>query len=307
VPCSFVRPLVVCILVALVVPSVSVAQAVPPTGLVILDSGKVEGVDSVTVSARGTRATRTFFPRGKCSPTRACLRGTALALTSLTTLRPSIAMSDSLGVRVLIENRGEAKVPATEVEIADAQSAERYPVPALDGGEAFELLTRVRGSKPGGSCPFTVRATLDPDHMLHEAARVAKEASADVGCERPSLGIIDFQVTPTVAYPGPAAVLVTVRNNNSIGQTPETEIRLAFKGPTYECNRQTFVLVHIPRLGARQRLTVRANAYPWIFKCTGIATNGLSTGIQVDLDPLEVYQWAPFASRRETGKIVGSP
>jgi hypothetical protein len=294
---------------ALAVPSVSVAQAVPPSGFVILDSGKVEGVDSVTAAARGARSSRTFFPRGKCSPTRACLRGTALALTSLTPLRPSIAMADSVGVRVLIENRGDGRVPATELEIADAQSSERYPVPALDGGEAFELLTRVRSPKPaaGVSCPFTVRATVDPDHMLQETARVARVAAVDVGCEPLSLGIIDFQVTPSVAYPGPALLLVTVRNNNAVGETPETEMRLAFKGPTYDCDRQAFVLVRIPRLGARQRMTVRANVFPWTFKCTGIATSGLSTGVQVDLDPLEVYRWAPLGSRREIGRIVGSP
>jgi hypothetical protein len=231
----------------------------------------------------------------------------ALALTSLTPLRSSIAMADSVGVRVLIENRGDVRVPATELEIADAQSAERYPVPTLDGGEAFELLTRVRGAKPGGICPFTVRATVDPDHMLQETAHVVKVATVDVGCEPPSLGIIDFQVTPTVVFPGPASLLVTVRNNNAVGETPETEMRLAFKGPTYECDRQAFVLVRVPRLGARQRMTVRANMFPWIFKCTGIATSGLSTGVQVDLDPLEVYRWAPLGSRREIGRIVGSP
>ena len=300
----FVSALVVAILV-LVSPADIAAQS-PPARIVILDSGKIEGIDSTTTAMRGTRSSRTFFPRGKCSPSRACLPGTALALTTLAPMGPRIVGTDSVGVRLLIENRGQARVPATEVEVRDALSAERYPVPTLDGGEAFEIVVRARGPRIGRdiSCPFAIIASVDPDHMLHETARVEKSLTARLDCESMSLGIIDFQMSPIVRFPDPVLVAVTVRNNSGVGETPDTELLLSINdGNPGSCDGKAFALVRIPTLGARQRTTIRAKFFPWTFNCN-MTSNEF---VVVRIDPLNAFNWSGSTTTSLSRMITVTP
>jgi hypothetical protein len=232
-------------------------------GAIRVLSTTVEGEDTVSARFSADTGTRRTKATEACGPRRACVPGWDLRVLQVTVPGPLVPRGQPLHLTTVVENRGLAAAPATEVALCYSRGQtcdariDILPIPSLASGER---LTFARYVKTGGQDrDGVVRVEIDLDRVTEASNRDNDAAvSAPFRTTSPELQWVALEVPPTLASGQAVPVRLRVRNKSTVAVSQSVEVQVAYASGycTYiglEGSQYRFVL---PTLGPRQTAVV---------------------------------------------------
>lgn len=215
----------------------------PEGGSLIVVRQEVEGGASVRVPAAPDSGLAHTRATAACGTARLCVAGWDLRVLSVALPDTMLETGARVGVATVIENRGRAASPASELQLCwgDGESCvdriQTLDVPALASGERVRIaqpvtlanLPRTAGDR------WTVIAAVDPDNATGEANRANNAGrTRPFGIDRPALQFLALDLPPqTREGAKEMRVTVRIRNKAFIATSPATEVQ--FGGGARAC------------------------------------------------------------------------